>query len=64
MDSIKIDTCDGCSGKRSVRVFHSMGVPVLSLCRTCDPRAYDSLQRRSPAVVTARRTTARKTIRV
>ena len=47
MDSIKIDTCDACSRKRSVRVFHSHGVPVLTQCRACDPRSYDALRRRS-----------------
>jgi hypothetical protein len=57
MDHIQIESCDGCGTRRKVRVFHHMGTPVLTLCRCCDRKAYDALQRRvRPVSVTAKKT--------
>jgi hypothetical protein len=45
-DFTTIAACDSCNVRGPCRVFHdTLAVPVLTLCRHCEPAAYEAIVR-------------------
>jgi len=40
-DHLETTTCDSCHVEDKSVVLHHLGVPVLALCRRCDPASFE-----------------------
>jgi hypothetical protein len=43
---ITTDTCDSCGSRGPTSLHHNLGAPVLGVCRSCDPVAFEAQARR------------------